>query len=328
MKKILVIQTASTGDVILVTPLLEKLHHLYPDGVLDILIKKGNEGLFDAHPYLRQVWIWDKKMHKHRHLAGLILRIREEKYDLAINCQRFFATGLITALSKAKISSGFRKNPLSLFFSHRYPHAIGKANIHEAHRNLTLISFLGGSDDYPVRLYPSQLHEALVSQYKTRAYICIAPASLWFTKQYPERKWTEFIDALPGDLMVILLGSNADKDLCNRIGSFATHPFILNLAGKLNLLQSASLMRDARMNFVNDSAPLHLASAVNGPVAAVFCSTVPEFGFGPLSSISYTVEAKDKPTCRPCGLHGRNACPEKHFNCAHRITTEQLLQCL
>jgi len=96
----------------------------------------------------------------------------------------------------------------------------------------------------------------------------------------------------------------------------------------LSFLQSAALMKDATMNYVNDSAPLHFASAVNAPVTAVYCSTVPAFGFGPLSEKKFIVETKEFIECRPCGLHGYKACPQKHFNCAHTIVDDQLLSVL
>jgi heptosyltransferase-2 len=83
-------------------------------------------------------------------------------------------------------------------------------------------------------------------------------------------------------------------------------------------------MKDARRNFTNDSAPMHLASAVNAKTTAIFCSTVPDFGFGPLSDDAVVVETSKKLDCRPCGLHGLRACPEKHFDCAHSINYTQL----
>jgi heptosyltransferase-2 len=98
----------------------------------------------------------------------------------------------------------------------------------------------------------------------------------------------------------------------------------MNLAGKLSLLESAALMKDARRNITNDSAPMHLASGVNAKTTAIFCSTVPDFGFGPLSDDSVIIETTKKLECRPCGLHGLKACPEKHFDCAYSITNSQL----
>jgi ADP-heptose:LPS heptosyltransferase len=84
-------------------------------------------------------------------------------------------------------------------------------------------------------------------------------------------------------------------------------------------------MKDAEMNFVNDSAPMHLASAVNAATTAIFCSTIPEFGFGPLADNSAIVQTSEKLDCRPCGLHGFDQCPKKHFKCAITIDKDYLL---
>lgn len=121
---------------------------------------------------------------------------------------------------------------------------------------------------------------------------------------------------LPKGMIVYLIGGKEDIPLCELIRKSSGRENVINLAGQLSLLESAALMKNARMNFVNDSAPLHLASAVNAPVTAVFCSTIPAFGFGPLSDQSTVVETKLALDCRPCGLHGFRQCPKGHFRCA------------
>ena len=176
-------------------------------------------------------------------------------------------------------------------------------------------------------LYPSVEDFNLVSSYAQKPYITVSPASLWFTKQYPEEKWVDFLNNISPDLVVLLLGSEADKSLCERRKS-QTGAHVMNLAGKLSFLQSAALMKNAVLNYVNDSAPQHLASAVNAPVAVIFCSTVPAFGFGPLSDISHIIELTEPLYCRPCGLHGYKQCPEGHFKCALQIQTSQLTKLL
>jgi ADP-heptose:LPS heptosyltransferase len=80
------------------------------------------------------------------------------------------------------------------------------------------------------------------------------------------------------------------------------------------------------MNYVNDSAPMHLASSINAAVTAIYCSTIPEFGFGPLSEHSYIIESQKTLTCRPCGLHGFNKCPQGHFECGYSIKMEEILK--
>lgn len=325
MNKILIIQTASIGDVVLATPLMENLHKSYPEADLDLVLKKGNETLFFAHPYLRKIYTWDKSSKKLRHWYHILKEVQPERYDLVINVQRFFLTGALAALSRARQRIGFSKNPMSVFYTRRVKHNIGEG-CHETTRNLALISHIVDRPDPKPVLYPSPQDDAFTSQYKTHRYVCIAPASLWGTKQFPAEKWIEFLQKLPQDLYVYFLGSSADHALCEDILRASGHSNSINLAGKMSLLESASLQRDAAMNFVNDSAPMHLASAVNAPVTAVFCSTVTAFGFGPLSGNAAVVETPKKLTCRPCGLHGHDKCPEKHFDCAMTIEVNDLLR--
>lgn len=324
--KILVIQTASIGDVILATPVIEKLHHFYPSAKIDFLLKKGNEGLFKEHPFLDEILVWDKKEGKYRNLISIIRKIRSKKYDYVINIQRFASSGVITALSGAKIKIGFNKNPFSFLFTKKVKHLINDIHIHETDRNLALIEDLTGKGHWPVKLYPTAQDHQKIHPYTSSPFITVAPASLWFTKQFPEEKWIEFLKKVDTKFMIYLLGSKNDYELCSRIMEKAASQQVQNLAGKLTFLQTSALMKAAVMNYVNDSAPQHLASAVNAAITVVFCSTVPEFGFGPLSDDSEVIQTDLNLACRPCGLHGFNRCPEEHFDCAYSISVDKLLR--
>ena len=325
MKKILVIQTASIGDVILATALLESLHQAFPGASIDFMVKKGNETLFAGHPFLHQVIIWDKRSEKYAGFIHILRQARTARYDLVVNIQRFFLTGLLTTFCGAAQTRGFSKNPFSALFTRHFEHRIG-ANVHEVARNHALIGDLAGAGSMLPRLYPSPSDEAVAEQFAVGTYYTISPASLWYTKQYPVEKWVELVRQIPREAHVYLLGAANDLALCNHIINGSGHPATISLAGKLTLLQSAALMKKARMNFTNDSAPMHLTSSVNAPVTAIYCSTVPEFGFGPLAGDSCVVEITEKLTCRPCGLHGFSKCPEQHFRCALRIDPEKLVK--
>src|SRR5690606_3644953 len=100
----------------------------------------------------------------------------------------------------------------------------------------------------------------------------------------------------------------------------------INLCGKLSLKESALLMKGAKRVFVNDSAPLHLASSVNAKTTAIFNSTIPEFGYGPLATESKVVQLTPRLECMPCGLHGRKKCPLGHFRCAYGITIQEVMR--
>lgn len=280
--------------------------------------------MFNNHPFIHQVWVWNKKQDKLQNLFRLIFSIRKEQYDEVINLQRFFSSGLLTVFSGGKSTSGFVKNPLSFFFTHRYPHIIGNG-MHETARNHQLIGHFGAGAPERPALYPSDRDVEAVKNLVPSPYVCIAPASVWFTKQLPVSKWAELIEKVKSRFNIALIGGKEDSELCDEIIRLAKTQAV-NLAGKLSLLQTAALMKNATMNYVNDSAPLHIASAMNAPVSAFFLSTVTEFGFGPLSDVSKVYHAQPVPACRPCGLHGKKSCPEKHFNCAMHIpVTDSLL---
>jgi heptosyltransferase II len=330
MAKILLIQTAFIGDAVLATALQEKLYAW--DASLEIhwLVRKGNESLFQDHPYVKKVWVWNKQKQKYLELFQLIRAIRKERYDTVINVQRFAATGLLTIFSGAKQTIGFDKNPFSRLFSTQVKHQIAANNgtLHETGRNQLLIAGLTDAIPAKPKLYPSAAQYQKVAPYQAQPYICLAPASVWFTKQFPAEQWAAFIESVPTSYAIYLLGAPGDRKLCDQIIRLAAKSNTTNLCGLLSLLESAALQAGAVMNYVNDSAPMHFASAMNAPVTAIYCSTLPAFGFGPLSDKHYLIETPEPLPCRPCGLHGKIACPEKHFRCATSITTRQLLDTL
>ncbi|MFZ9029382.1 MAG: glycosyltransferase family 9 protein [Crocinitomicaceae bacterium] len=318
MNRILVIQTAFLGDVILATPVVSELHRLYPDASIDVLVKKGNESLLENNPKLNAVHVFNKKDGKLKGVSALIKTFRKNNYDLVINLHRFGSSGIIAGFSGGKKVIGFKKNPFSFLYTEKYDHQIGDGT-HEVERNLSLIRKLGGKKSVRPELYPSETDHEKVHPYAQGKYVTMAPASVWFTKQLPKEKWTELIEQQSEDTTIYLLGAPGDKALCNELISLANSSNVVNLAGELTLLQSAALMQNAQMNFVNDSGPLHLASSMNAPTTAFFCSTVPSFGFGPLADISIVKEVNGL-DCRPCGLHGHKECPKGHFKCGYDIS--------
>lgn len=314
MQRFLIIQTAFLGDVILATPVVSELKRIYPDAVIDLVVRKGNEGILKNHTAIRYVFTFDKKGGKFRELRRLTGLIRKEKYTEVINLHRFGSSGMLTWLSGAAHKSGFDKNPFSFCYKTKVKHEIGSGK-HEVERNLELIARHGAKSLIRPTVFPSQEDITAVSALTHGSFYCLAPASVWFTKQLPEAKWVELATILSKKGTVYLVGGPADKELCERIRLAANLPETSNLAGKLSLLESCALFAKATRCYVNDSGPLHMASAVNAPTTAFFCATVPRFGFGPLSDDSEIKETTENLSCRPCGLHGGKSCPEGHFKC-------------
>ena len=317
-QRFLIIQTAFTGDAILSTAVVEKLAAALPGSSVDVLVRKGNDGLFEGHPHIRRLYVWDKSRgNKYRTLWPLMKQLRANHYDVCMKLQRHTTTALIALNCAARETVGFSGSMLSRFFTRQFPRRMNASAglTHEVDQYLRLLTGIVPDVSRVLpRLYPSPKDFKRV---KTEGpYVTVAPASVWFTKQYPAEKWGKVIDRINPATTVRLIGAGADRDMCERVRACTNHPKVENCAGMFTLLQSAALMKGAVMNYVNDSAPLHLATAMGAPVTAVFCSTVPAFGFGPLGPNGRVVESEEKLSCRPCGIHGRRRCPRGHFKCA------------
>ena len=331
MKRVLIIQTAFIGDVILATGMIEQIKSHSPEILVDFLLRAGNENLLSENPHINEILIWDKNQNKLTNLIRLLFRVREKNYDAVYCIQRFFNAGLLTALSGAKKRIGFHSNPMAFAFTkkiqHRIPHIDQSFILHEVQRNAQLLDDFPKISDSEVKdlrpkLYFSTDDIEKVNLLGLRNYVVIAPASVWYTKQWHSSKWKELINQLSHNYQVVIIGAPSEQAYIDEL--YTPSKQIISMAGKLTLKQSALVMQQAQRVFVNDSAPLHLASAVNAKTTALFCSTVKDFGYYPLSDDAVLIEV-DGLSCRPCGLHGKSTCPKQHFKCAMDIEVETVL---
>jgi heptosyltransferase-2 len=153
-------------------------------------------------------------------------------------------------------------------------------------------------------------------------FLALAPGSIWGTKRWPY--YRELISRL--DQPVVIVGGTDDAPLAESVAENSAGSAI-SAAGALSLRQAAALIRRASLLVTNDSAPLHLATAVGTPIVALFGPTVPEFGFGPRRAGDLTLGRADLP-CRPCSKHGPPTCPLGHHRCMRELSVESVMQAI
>ena len=117
VSKVLIIQTAFLGDAVLVTSLLEKIRIESPETAIHLLVRKGNESIFQAytHPCLARVWTYDKS-NKRASWFDLRSNLKQESFDKVFVVQRFFGMGLLSLMIGAKQVMGFAKKSTFLVF--------------------------------------------------------------------------------------------------------------------------------------------------------------------------------------------------------------------
>lgn len=329
--KVLIIQTAFFGDVILSLPLVQVLKEKKPECSIDFMCIPKTSEILKGNPYINKVIVFDK----HETAKGIsgfrniVSEVKNNKYDIVISVQRYTRSSIIAKLSGAEKRISYENSSLPYFYSDKVPYS----QKHEISRVLDLLQPLGiiNSKIIKPELFPSEEDKIEVEKIfkglgiKSKSeLICLAPGSVWFTKRFPEEKFIVLLNMMDKiDFKIALIGAKEDIKLCERIISKTTHNQVYSFAGRLSILQSAELIRNSSLLITNDSAPLHLANAVGTKVIALFGSTIKEFGFYPIGKHDKVFEVIGL-KCRPCSNHGKKSCPIHTFDCMKSITISEI----
>ncbi len=331
-KKVLIIQTAFLGDVILALPMVQTLRNHMPDSRIDFLCIPNTAPVLENHPAINNVIQYDKKGgDKFDKFIEVLSEIREVEYDVVICPHRSFRSTLLTYYSEAKTRVGFNTNSLSFMLTKKVKYVKDK---HEILRNNELVqAFLG--NEYNEKkvslkpdLYPSREDINIVDHMLTHKanLITFAPCSRWFTKQLTLNKSKEIVTKLVySGFNVALIGGKDDVEYGKALEKEVNDSSIMNLCGKLTPLQSYYVITQSKAVITVDSASQHLGAASDTPIMLIYGSTNISFGFYPLTS-KYKIIENDKLECRPCTDHGRDKCPLGHFKCICDLSVEYIFK--
>ncbi|MBX2990003.1 MAG: lipopolysaccharide heptosyltransferase II [Bacteroidetes bacterium] len=331
--RILVVQTAFTGDVVLTLPLIQHLHETLNGVFIDVVAVPAAAQVLRGHPAINKIIEYDKKGRQKGPAAAysLVRHLQESQYGVAIVPHRSIRSAAICYFAGIPRRIGFSTSSGRFLFTDIVPY---QKEAHEVLRNLSLAEPLDvyPNDDLLPRLYPSdddkRAVEALLGlkpSARDSSIVAIAPGSVWATKRWLPERYAELTGRLIREgLFVVLIGGEEDLSVGNMILSGVQSDRVLNAMGKLTLLQSAEMIGRCKIAVTNDSSPMHFAVAMRTPVVAIFGATVPEFGFAPIGSRDEIVQTSGL-DCRPCAIHGGNSCPVKTFVCMKNITVEAVL---
>ena len=318
----LVIQTSFLGDTVLTTPLLA---YLAERGPVDVVVTPASAALLANHPAVRSVIVYDKRGDDRGTLGFVRLarRLRGGKYDAAYLAQGSMRSAALTWAAGISRRVGLETSAGRRMYTRT---VVAPDNDHHAARLLRLATVEDGVEPAAhllrPRLYPGDDERRAVdallgaAPWRDEPLVAVAPGSVWATKRWPY--YAELSVLLAPHARIVVTGAQADEPLARDIVA-AVGDRALDATGRLTLLASAELIGRAIVLVTNDSAPLHLASAMGTPTVAVFGPTVPEFGFGPLAP-RHAIAGRSELACRPCDRHGPQRCPLGHWRCMREIT--------
>lgn len=324
--KILIVQTAFIGDVIIITPLIRAVKEIYPTALLDVMVIPQTATVLENNPNINEIIRFDKRKSKIVSFIKTLLQLKQNRYDIAITPHSSVTTALLLKYANIKMRIGYDRWSAAKYLTHKVQHPDG---IHKTQKNLSLLSLLTDKTfSNQTELFPSdamlkKADDLLFGIKENRKnLIAIAPGSVWFTKKWP----TEYYKLLAyklaeKDFGIVLIGSYDEREICNEV--LPTNNG-LNLAGQLSLLESAAVISKCDLMICNDSGALHIANAMETDLFAFFGPTVQSIGYYPFRENDFVFEREME--CRPCGSHGGNSCPLKHHECMKMIYPEAVLK--
>lgn len=293
MKKILIIKLRHHGDVLLSTALYKALNDLFPDVEVDTLIYKETSPLLENNPHLKKVWCIDRQVKGFARLkaeVNLIRELRRQGYDAVVHLTDQWIGALVARFSKApkRVQMFYAKR--NHFMWHRCftdritPPPRGQA--HAVELNLLCLSAFG--------IKPSQIKGKMVLNPSADAtrnaldklseagldenFILIHPAARWPFKCWDDEKFSTIVSKLLNEGLNVILTCSPDEvelAMTRHIESLARNKttgsgVLINWGGSLSLPVLAALISKCRFYIGVDSAPMHMAAALDVPQIALF----------------------------------------------------------
>lgn len=329
MKRVLVIQTAFLGDVVLTTPLVRALKQGLPEVEIAVLTLPSTSEVFKNNPQVAEIITYNKRATQKGviNLFRLVKEVKRRKFDAALIPHRSLRSAFLAWGADIPLRVGFTSSSGYYFLNSEVPYW---PDCHEVERVLELLSGLElDAVKSPPELFPDEEDQRWVAEFlddNMDDWVAIAPGSVWPTKRWFPERFAQLANMVASDFRcgVVFVGGEEDRFLCRKIAEDVKGKSLV-AAGEASVLQSAALLSKCRLLISNDSAPVHLASAVGTKVVDIYGPTVPQFGFYPYGEGHQIVEVQDL-YCRPCSKHGPKRCPEGHFRCMREITVERVFE--
>ena len=311
MPKFLIIRFSSIGDIVLTTPLLRCIKNQLRDAEIQYLTKPAFAQILETNSYIDKLWLWNEKS------SQLLEELKSQRFDCIIDLHHNLRSARVKwALGVQSFS--FRKLNIEKYLYvnfklNRLP------NVHIVDRYFETVAAFGISNDQQgLDFFIPPADEFSVDdlpESHRSGFVALVVGALKATKRMPVEKLIELCKLL--SLPIVLLGGKAEMNDASQIADHAGK-MVFSLAGKLSILQSASVVKQAKVVITHDTGLMHIAAAFHKPVISIWGNTVPSFGMYPYlpnePEKNFMVEVNGLP-CRPCSKIGYNKCPKGHFKC-------------
>lgn len=316
--KILIIRFSSIGDIVLTTPVIRCLKLQLHGCKVHYCTKDSYKSLLEANSYI------DKFHFLKEDVKELTEELKAEKFDLIIDLHKNLRTYRIKSALKVPSKSYNKLNiekwllvnlkidrMPAMHIVDRYMATVEHLAVN--YDGVGLDYFIPNKDNYPISNLPKTFQNG---------FHVFAIGGQHETKKLPIAKMIELVSKIRKP--IVLVGGKEDAENGDILANTDSNR-ILNLCGKLNLNQSASVIQQSEKVHTHDTGMMHVAAAFRKEVICIWGNTVPEFGMYPFQTKHTNLEVQGL-SCRPCSKIGFDKCPKGHFNCMNlQEFTEEII---
>lgn len=321
VRRILVIKLRGVGDVLLSTIVLENLNAAFPNRRIDFLTEKPSRDVLRGNPVIDSLVIFDKSEISS---AGLIRKIRRNRYDLVFDLFSNPRTALITFASGARWRVGYPFRGRGYAYNVRVPSRGGE--VHNTQFNLDALDAAGIPVVSRSLMFPLGEEEIeFAKRYFTneglsgKFVVGLSTGGGWPAKRWDPERFAGLGDILTDRFhahVVLLWGPGQEKEV-DTVRKVMKNR--CSLPPPTTLKQLGAIMKQCSMVIGNDSGPMHIAAALHVPTLGIYGPTDPRFQ-GPYGSEHGFVQ-KAGLDCLGCNL---TECPIGN-PCMKNLTVEEVL---
>jgi ADP-heptose:LPS heptosyltransferase len=325
-ESMLVILMGSLGDLVRGLCLADALKRGRPGCEITWLVEPQWLSLIQNHPHIDRLVVFDRPRGIVA-LPDLYRQLREAHFDITLDLQRHFKSGLFSRLSGAKRRIGFhRRNAKELnwlFNNEHIPWYSDRLNKLEHYLKFT--TYLGipcpDSLDFGLAHHAIERLNPPLATRLPHPFISVVMGSSWPSKDWTFLGYNELVRRIleEGKFGVVLIGDRSQANLADRLAKRFASPRILNLAGTTSLPEVTGILQAAAAGIGPDSGPGHLAAAVGTPYVSLFGPTTPE-RVAPYRCKDLVIQAPE-----PCFGCYRKRCRLKGITCMASITPDMVL---
>lgn len=338
-ERILIVRLSAIGDVVLATGLIPALRRRWPHAHIAWLTETRTAPLLEGLPGLNEVIVWPRgqweALWQARRLLPLFQAVRrfrhdlrQRRFDLSIDAQGLLKSAILARMAAAPRRLVVQPREASHWLATeaiRVPGVQTSTATEELSPELReLVRHLGGApEDFRLALAPppqaqAQAAAMLVTCGVSGRYAVLAAFTTRAQKHWFDERWVELADHLArAGLTPVLLGGPSDRTHAQAICQPGSR--IVDLTGRLSLVESAALVAGAALVVGVDTGLTHMGSAFGIPTVALFGSTRPYLRYhgGPTRVLYH------KLPCSPC--HRQPSCNGR-FDCMRALTVGEVAQ--